>query len=92
MKGRLLILIAIAINNFGDILFDLFVAWGLSINTGSFMGAVYVIGTSVGFRAFKEKTNNRFSLCFHSYHRTIWNAVVLYSKPHYHWCNICPVK
>lgn len=52
MKGKLLILIAIAINNFGDILFDLFVAWGLSINTGSFMGAVYVIGTSVGFRAF----------------------------------------
>ena len=52
MKTRALITTAIAINNFGDVLFDLFVAWGLNTGVGGFMGAVYVIGTSVGFRAF----------------------------------------
>ena len=35
----------------GDIIFDLFIVWGLSSATGQFMNAVYVIGTSVAFRA-----------------------------------------
>ena len=50
-KNRNLIISAIAINNIGDIIFDLFIAWRLSSATGNFMNAVYVIGTSVAFRA-----------------------------------------
>ncbi len=50
-KNRNLLISAIAINNIGDIIFDLFIAWGLSSATGKFMNAVYVIGTSVAFRA-----------------------------------------
>lgn len=42
---------AIAINNIGDIIFDLFITWNLSSATGNLMSAVYVIGTSVAFRA-----------------------------------------
>ncbi|RKJ37838.1 MFS transporter [bacterium 1XD42-8] len=50
-KNRNLLISAIAINNMGDIIFDLFIVWGLSSATGQFMNAVYVIGTSVAFRA-----------------------------------------
>ncbi len=50
-KNRFLMISAIAINNIGDIIFDLFVAWELSSSTGKFMNAVYIIGTSVAFRA-----------------------------------------
>ena len=45
------ILPAIIINNIGDVIFDLFIAWGLSASTGMVMNAVYVIGTSIAFRA-----------------------------------------
>ena len=45
------ILPAIIINNIGDVIFDLFLAWGLSASTGMVMNAVYVIGTSIAFRA-----------------------------------------
>lgn len=50
-RNRNMLISAIAINNIGDIIFDLFIAWGLSSATGKFMNAVYVIGTSVAFRA-----------------------------------------
>jgi len=50
-KNKLLLILAIAINNIGDIIFDLFIAWELSSSTGKFMNAVYIIGTSVAFRA-----------------------------------------
>lgn len=50
-KNRNLLISAIAINTIGDIIFDLFIAWELSSATGNFMNAVYVIGTSVAFRA-----------------------------------------
>lgn len=50
-KDRKFLIWAIAVNNIGDIVFDLFIAWGLSTATGNFMNAVYVIGTSVAFRA-----------------------------------------
>lgn len=50
-KNAYLIIAAIAINNFGDIIFDLFIAWKLSAFPGKFMNAVYIIGTSVAFRA-----------------------------------------
>lgn len=51
-KNSRLILSAIAINNIGDVILDLYVAWALSAQTGKFMNAVYVIGSSVAFRAF----------------------------------------
>ena len=50
-KNERLIISAIVINNIGDVIFDLFIAWGLSSAAGKFMNAVYVIGTSVAFRA-----------------------------------------
>ena len=50
-KNRKLLISAIAINAIGDIIFDLFIVWELSSATGNFMNAVYVIGTSVAFRA-----------------------------------------
>lgn len=50
-RNRNLLISSIAISNIGDILFDLFIAWELSSATGNFMNAVYVIGTSVAFRA-----------------------------------------
>lgn len=50
-KNRNLLILSIAINTIGDIIFDLFIAWKLSSATGDFMNAVYVIGTSVAFRA-----------------------------------------
>lgn len=50
-KNTNLLISAIAINTIGDIIFDLFIAWELSSATGNFMNAVYVIGTSLAFRA-----------------------------------------
>lgn len=50
-KNKFLLISAIAINNIGDIIFDVFIAWELSSSTGKFMNAVYIIGTSVAFRA-----------------------------------------
>lgn len=52
MKKNIYTMIAaIAINNIGDVIFDLFIVWNLSSATGNLMNAVYVIGTSVAFRA-----------------------------------------
>lgn len=50
-KNKNLIITAVTVNNIGDTIFDLFIAWGLSVETGNFMNAVYVIGTSIAFRA-----------------------------------------
>lgn len=50
-KNSRLIISADSINSFGDVIFDLFIAWELSAQTGKFMNAVYVIGSSVAFRA-----------------------------------------
>jgi len=50
-KNAGLIIASIAVNNFGDIIFDLCIAWKLSASPGKFMNAVYIIGTSVAFRA-----------------------------------------
>ena len=50
-KNKLLLISSIAVSNIGDIMFDLFIAWELSNVTGHFMNAVYIIGTSIAFRA-----------------------------------------
>lgn len=50
-RNKQLLISSIAINNIGDLIFDLFIAWELSSATGKFMNAVYIIGTSVAFRA-----------------------------------------
>lgn len=45
------ILLSIVINNFGDVLFDLFIVWRITRETESIMSAVYLIGSSILFRA-----------------------------------------
>lgn len=50
-KNKLLLISSIAVSNIGDIMFDLFIAWELSNVPGHFMNAVYIIGTSIAFRA-----------------------------------------
>ncbi|BEP27991.1 MFS transporter [Helicovermis profundi] len=45
------LLSAIIINSFGDILFDLFIVWSITVNSGDVMNAVYLIGGSILFRA-----------------------------------------
>lgn len=45
------ILLSIVINNFGDVLFDLFIVWRITNETESIMSAVYMIGSSILFRA-----------------------------------------
>lgn len=50
-RNKILLILAIAINNIGDVIFDMFITWKLATTTGRFMNAVYVIGTSIAFRA-----------------------------------------
>ena len=50
-RNKILLILAIAINNIGDVIFDMFITWKLTATTGRFMNAVYVIGTSIAFRA-----------------------------------------
>ena len=50
-RNKILLILAIAINNIGDVIFDMFITWKLAATTGRFMNAVYVIGTSIAFRA-----------------------------------------
>lgn len=42
---------SIIVNNFGDVLFDLFIVWKITRKTGDIMSAVYLIGSSILFRA-----------------------------------------
>lgn len=44
-------LLSIIINNFGDVLFDLFIVWQITNKTSNIMNAVYMIGSSILFRA-----------------------------------------
>ena len=50
-RNKILLILAIAINNIGDVIFDMFITWKLAATTGRFMNAVYGIGTSIAFRA-----------------------------------------
>lgn len=44
-------LLSIIINNFGDVLFDLFIIWSITRKTDNILNAVYLIGSSILFRA-----------------------------------------
>jgi len=50
-KNFYLIILAIVINNLGDIVFDLFITWNITYQTGDIMNAVYLLGSSMLFRA-----------------------------------------
>lgn len=50
-KNYLAILTSIVINNFGDVLFDLFIVWNITNSSGDVMNAVYLLGSSILFRA-----------------------------------------
>jgi MFS family permease len=51
IKNYIFILLSIIINKFGDILFDLFITWKITASTGEILNAVYLIGSSIVFRA-----------------------------------------
>ena len=51
IKNHILIFLSIIVNNFGDILFDLFITWKVTTSTGEILNAVYLIGSSIIFRA-----------------------------------------
>ena len=44
-KNYLAIMISIIVNNFGDVLFDLFIVWNITNSSGDNMNAVYLLGT-----------------------------------------------
>lgn len=46
-----LMLLSIIVNNFGDVLFDLFIVWKITQKSGNVLNAVYLIGSSILFRA-----------------------------------------
>ena len=46
-----MILTSIVVNNVGDIIFDLFITWNITDQTGDIMNAVYLLGSSIAFRA-----------------------------------------
>lgn len=50
-KNFILYLLSITINNIGDIIFDLFITWSITQSTGEILSAVYLMGTSIAFRA-----------------------------------------
>ncbi|SHO47425.1 MFS transporter [Anaerocolumna xylanovorans] len=50
-KNYIAILLSIIINNFGDVLFDLFIVWKITEKSGNILNAVYLIGSSIIFRA-----------------------------------------
>lgn len=50
-RNGALVSISTGVNAFGDILLDLYISWSLGSTTGNFMNGVYVIASSVGFRA-----------------------------------------
>ncbi len=50
-KNYLAIMISIIVNNFGDVLFDLFIVWNITNSSGDIMNAVYLLGSSILFRA-----------------------------------------
>lgn len=50
-KNFALYLSSITINNIGDIIFDLFITWNITQSTGKILSAVYLMGTSIAFRA-----------------------------------------
>jgi MFS family permease len=50
-KNYLLLISSIIINKFGDVLFDLFITWKITVSTGEILNAVYLIGSSIIFRA-----------------------------------------
>lgn len=50
-KNFALYLFSITINNIGDIIFDLFITWSITQSTGKILSAVYLMGTSIAFRA-----------------------------------------
>ena len=39
-RNKILLILAIAINNIGDVIFDMFITWKLASTTGRFMKAV----------------------------------------------------
>jgi MFS family permease len=51
IKNYMPILLSIIVNKFGDILFDLFITWKVTTSTGEILNAVYLIGSSIIFRA-----------------------------------------
>lgn len=50
-KNYVAIFFANIINYFGDVLFDLFIVWKITEKSGNVMNAVYLIGSSILFRA-----------------------------------------
>lgn len=44
-------MLSIIVNNFGDVLFDLFIVWNITNSSGDIMNAVYLLGSSILFRA-----------------------------------------
>ncbi|MBI6029295.1 major facilitator superfamily MFS_1 [Clostridium perfringens] len=50
-KNYYCMLLSIIINNFGDVLFDLFIIWSITRKTDNILNAVYLIGSSILFRA-----------------------------------------
>lgn len=50
-ENMLSIFFAIVINNLGDVLFDLFIVWKVTENSQDVLNAVYLMGSSILFRA-----------------------------------------
>lgn len=50
-RNSILVALSTGVNAFGDILLDIYISWSLGATSGNFMNGVYVIATSVGFRA-----------------------------------------
>lgn len=50
-KNYICILLSIIVNNFGDVLFDLFIVWKITENSNNILNAVYLVGSSILFRA-----------------------------------------
>lgn len=50
-KNLQLLLLSSFVNRFGDVIFDLFIIWKITINNNNIMDAVYLLSGSILFRA-----------------------------------------
>lgn len=50
-KNYIALFLSSIINNFGDVLFDLFIVWRITEQSDNILNAVYLIGSSIMFRA-----------------------------------------
>ena len=51
MMEKIKLYVALMVNNIGDVIFDIFIAWSIGKASGDYYNAVYTIGTSMAFRA-----------------------------------------